>query len=104
MDLGQGDPFFVPTRPGYKYVFDVFPKLPMFFQVDLNGHFVALLVGQVLNSGHGFSVAFLYRSFHAITIERIRQQFRDLHGIAALNIASVNHVYRLAVLEERDRR
>src|SRR5271166_4854493 len=26
----------------------------MFCQIDLNSHFAALLVGQVLNSGHGF--------------------------------------------------
>jgi len=30
------------------------PQFPMLLQVDLNGHLAALVIGHVLDSGHGF--------------------------------------------------
>src|ERR1035441_2874292 len=39
---------------GYKPVPEVLPDGPVFFQVDENAHFAALLVGDILDSGHSF--------------------------------------------------
>ena len=50
-------PHFVFARPGHKYILDVFPQFPMLFEIDLNGHLPALLIGHVLDSGHGFIFA-----------------------------------------------
>jgi hypothetical protein len=47
----------VPPGPEDKYILDVFPKPPMFLQVDLNGHLAALVVGDKADSVHGFIVA-----------------------------------------------
>jgi hypothetical protein len=52
--LFEWNSLFMPPRPGEKHILDVFPQLPMFLQVDLNGHFPTLLIGHVLDSGHDF--------------------------------------------------
>ena len=46
----------------------------------------------------------LRRGLYAKVIERVRQQLRDLHRIPPLDIAPVNHMDRLAILKNRDRR
>jgi hypothetical protein len=34
----------MPTRPRDRHILNVFPKLPMFLQIDLNGDSAALLI------------------------------------------------------------
>src|ERR1700733_4107054 len=53
------------ARPGHEHVFNIFPKLPMAFEVDLNGHFTALLVRYVLDSGHGSILPQIMASTHS---------------------------------------
>ena len=57
LHLFEGNPLFVAPRSRDKHIFDVFPKIPMCFQVDLNGHFAASLIGYVLNPGHNLHCA-----------------------------------------------
>lgn len=44
-NLLQRDALFVPAGARHEHVLDVFPKLPMFFQIDLNGQLAAFLIG-----------------------------------------------------------
>lgn len=48
------DALFLKARLRYETVPEVLPYGPVFFQVDENAHFAALLVGDILDSGHGF--------------------------------------------------
>lgn len=53
--FAERNPLFVPTRLRNEHVLNVFPQLSMLCQVDLNGHLAALVVGHILDSGHGFA-------------------------------------------------
>ncbi len=52
LDLFKWDPLFVTPRPGDKNILDIFPELPMFFQIELNGHLAAFFIGNELDSVH----------------------------------------------------